>query len=337
MSTNNVASITSQFPHQTLTPLAGPDSSPNYATLHVAQKELNNNATSIRSHGGGGNHGLLTLCIPAPRYLLIAGVPFEAPLNPAPAPDHHDRNGPQIVEANRLHTEERLLFRTYMDTDQALCNLIIAATPDIYLSALDDDELGFTNVTCLQMMTHLWTNYGTITQDELDANHLRMSAAWHPPTPVEDLFKQLDAGRKFATAGGEPPAINTVIRTGYNIILATGLFELACTEWRNKETALKTMPAFKTHFLKAARDQRLKATSSNSGYHSANQVTASPAVSNNSSNSGPNRTSYCWTHGTIQNLRHTSVTCMRKAEGHQDAATSSNKMNGSEKVWSNRS
>jgi hypothetical protein len=39
--------------------------------------------------------------------------------------------------------------------------------------------------------------------------------------------------------------------------------------------------------------------------------------------------SYCWTHGTTTNLRHTSKSCSRKAEGHKDDATFTNQLGGS--------
>lgn len=40
---------------------------------------------------------------------------------------------------------------------------------------------------------------------------------------------------------------------------------------------------------------------------------------------------YCWTHGYMVRESHTSVTCTNKAAGHQDAATRTNPMGGSER------
>ena len=40
---------------------------------------------------------------------------------------------------------------------------------------------------------------------------------------------------------------------------------------------------------------------------------------------------YCWTHGHWCSQHHTSATCGAKAAGHQDNATASNMMGGSEK------
>ena len=40
---------------------------------------------------------------------------------------------------------------------------------------------------------------------------------------------------------------------------------------------------------------------------------------------------YCWTHGFLVNQTHTSATCSCKATGHQDDATVSDRMGGSQK------
>ena len=43
-------------------------------------------------------------------------------------------------------------------------------------------------------MTHIWTNYGSIEVSNLTTNEEEMKAPWNPPTPIEDLFKQLREG-----------------------------------------------------------------------------------------------------------------------------------------------
>ena len=47
---------------------------------------------------------------------------------------------------------------------------------------------------------------------------------------------------------------------------------------------------------------------------------------------------YCWTHGYRVSQTHTSASCGGKAAGHQDTATASNTMGGSQKNkgWSSR-
>jgi hypothetical protein len=41
---------------------------------------------------------------------------------------------------------------------------------------------------------------------------------------------------------------------------------------------------------------------------------------------------YCWTYGLGKNRAHTSVSCNRKAPGHQDTATANNLMGGNNTI-----
>jgi hypothetical protein len=336
--TPTASSITASFPTPLITPLTSTATGqPTYATIRIAQTQLNGNAASIPSHSGDGIHGHLALTIAPDQYLLLTGVAFIPPVNPPAQPEHPPQStAAQISEINRLHSSAQATFRTYYETDKALRNQLILATPPAYIRALYDDTLGFGNVTCLQLLLHLWHNYGRITQTELDANLLRMAAAWTPPTPIESLFAQLEDGIRFATAGNDPPSMPTVVRQGYNIVYATGLFDVACREWRCLPDGNKTMPVFQAHFHAADQDRRLTATSASAGYHgSANAAAIIPTNPSTrrqpTPGNAPDRPirSYCWTHGHLQNPRHTSATCKNKRDGHVDSATASNRQGGS--------
>ena len=184
-STLTSASITASFPTPILTPIATLTSPPTYATIRLAQTQLNANATTVPSYAGDGIHGHLSLTLLPAAYLLISGnIPFIPPVNGPIQPEHPPAaTAAQIAEINRLFYDNQLVFRTYMETDKALRNQILAAIPADYLRELADPELGLGNVSCLQILTHLWTTWGVITQAELDANALRMATPWHPPTP----------------------------------------------------------------------------------------------------------------------------------------------------------
>ena len=164
--------ITSAFPTHVLTPIADSQSRPSYASLCITQTELNGNAASVHSNLGDGLHGHLALTIPIDEYLALTNnVPFVTPINPAGQPVHPAQvTGNQITEINRQHLEQKQVFHTYHEVDQALRNQIIAAVPDVYIWALKHTTTGFGNVTSLQLLSHLWSNYGVITQKELDDN-----------------------------------------------------------------------------------------------------------------------------------------------------------------------
>lgn len=186
-----------------------------------------------------------------------------------------------------------------------------------------------------------------------------------PPTPIENLFKQLHDGMLISAAAGEPQVDAQVARLGYNIILKTGLFAEACREWRLKPDIQQTFAEFKLHFRRMNVDRQETLTAGSAGYHgAANAVTAEPPASpwmdgimqelqllraaiafqtpaaNAAQEKPPTTaplplppTSYCWTHGASRNNAHTSSTCNNQAEGHQVLATLTNRMGGSDRVW----
>ena len=146
------------FPNPVLTPPATLNEPPCYATIRKMQTELNANAASVHSNAGNGVHGYLILTMIQAEYLNVTGsdVEFEVPKNPTLAPDHSDDStAVHFNETNRQHKEDQLIFKTFHDLDRALCKLILEATPLVFLRALNDPDLGFGNVTCLQLLYHL--------------------------------------------------------------------------------------------------------------------------------------------------------------------------------------
>jgi hypothetical protein len=96
-----------------------------------------------------------------------------------------------------------------------------------------------------------------------------MKTPWHPPVPIETMFEQIEKGVKFATAGGDEPSANTIVRIGYNIIYATGRFSLGCHAWRQLIETDKTWARLKTHFKAADTDLHLTTTSNSAGFQGA--------------------------------------------------------------------
>ena len=203
-----------------------------------------------------------------------------------------------------------------------------------------------------------------------------MQQNWNPPTPIVQLLSQLKKGVDFAKAGGENVNEGQVVRIGYNLVAKTGLFEIACREWRMQNTIDKTLTNFRKHFLAADTDRTANTTTGNAGYHSPSanilqptptpmdaatqaahiaslvtkQVELALAAMNTNHPSRQNRArvprtpppanpdgalSYCWIHGSSTNLSHDSLTCENPGTGHQTTATTTNKMGGSERIWSN--
>jgi hypothetical protein len=60
----------------------------------------------------------------------------------------------------------------------------------MYLEILNDDMVGFANITAREMLDHPFTTYGNVTAVDLENNFEQMRRSWDPQQPVESLFKK---------------------------------------------------------------------------------------------------------------------------------------------------
>jgi hypothetical protein len=139
---------------------------------------------------------------------------------------------------------------------QALKRQIINVFEPIYLDVLNDDMVGFANISARDMLDHLFTTYGNITSVDLENNFEHMRRAWDPQQPVESLFKQIQDCNNYSESGGVLIGNPQKINVGYAKIFATGHFMSACCQWNEKPLAEKTWAQFKAHFSAAHRQQK---------------------------------------------------------------------------------
>ena len=412
-----------RIPPNQMPSLSSPSLAPSYQSIRTFQKALNHNAMSISSTQTP--LGYLHLVISNEKYLQASeNKPFKVPSEPdlveatadvtpgavtramfdlsSSSSTDPTSDTLQAIKAFELQQQTHL---KYVATVVALRNLILNAVDNKYITDLEDDLTGYAKVSPLQLMTYLWSSYGTVDDADHAANEDAMKKPWSPPEPIATLFDQLKRGQEFAARGNEIIDDTQLIRWGYQNIKNTGLFNRECEKWRKKDSSAKAWSDFKKHFILAF-DDHLKydslpapATTAAEATYTANQVqqilhdelstilgsnappdTLSPddpppldpdsgaanaaitiddvrrVIQETLASATPNQSrsrtttpsrpphtplvgqgflrgkpvSYCWTHGVTSNLRHTSSSCRRKATGHKDAATFSNRMGGSQ-------
>jgi hypothetical protein len=79
---------------------------------------------------------------------------------------------------------------------------IISVFEPIYLDVLNDNMVGFTNISARDMLDHLFSTYSNITAVDLEINFEHMRRAWDPQQPVEALSKQIQDCADYSEAGG---------------------------------------------------------------------------------------------------------------------------------------
>ena len=409
METITIEKIIGLFPTKTedMPKISTPGNRPTYTSLRLFQDKLDVNAMSIPFPKTRLGH--LGLVLPTATYKAVNNNDeWEDPEEPSDNPSQpklttkNSQTDPFVAqEAIRRWQRTTNRYATFILTQEALKNQILKSVDEQYINALEHEITKYSQVTPRALLEHLWKHYGKITEADLRANEARMKTTWHPPSPIEDLFKQLRDGQKFAKKGGEDITDSMLVRMAYDQIYATGLFNQACEDWCDKEPTDKTLENLQNFFTNKITNHINNATANDAKYSLAqvqemldsniaayvaavtNQAPTTPttdeaapppeaanaisttdienivkrmmpnkenAKNPNNNNKKNNNTirvaqgfntngdpiSYCWSHGVTKNLGHTSTTCRRKKEGHQDAATLNNRMNGSNEVCEKR-
>jgi hypothetical protein len=220
----------------------------------------------------------LGLIVSDAAYSNIAPPTVEAPTfwvstnAPGRAPETTDGTAAQLSAARHVWEEDVQTYRTCTSVQQALKTQIIGVFEPMYLEILNDNMVGYANISARDMLDHLFENYGNITAVDLEINFEHMRRAWDPQQPVESLFKQIQDCAEYSEAGGVPIGPSQQINVGYAKIFATGQFMSACRRWNEKPAAEKTWTHFKSHFAAAHRQhkQMKGETAAHAGFHSAN-------------------------------------------------------------------
>jgi hypothetical protein len=72
----------------------------------------------------------------------------------------------------------------------------------MYLDILNDNMVGYSNVSSRYMLDNLFKTYSNITSVDLEINFKQISRARDPEHPVETLFKQIQDCADYSEARG---------------------------------------------------------------------------------------------------------------------------------------
>jgi hypothetical protein len=72
-----------------------------------------------------------------------------------------------------------------------------------------------------------------IAPTEFTQNYERLNAPYDPNQPIETLFQQIQDGRAFPVAGGQPYGATMIVNVAYTLVFNMGLFPDACRAWQS--------------------------------------------------------------------------------------------------------
>jgi hypothetical protein len=159
MKYSTVEDVLASFPHPILPTVEG---EPDYQTIHATIKFLQANSRAIDTHSGGGTLGHLGLIISDASYSIIAPPTAEEPIlwetpNAARrAPSTTDGTAAQLSAARHVWEEDVQTYQTYTSVQQALKKKISGVFEPMYLDILNDNMVGYANISARDMLDHLF-------------------------------------------------------------------------------------------------------------------------------------------------------------------------------------
>jgi hypothetical protein len=277
MKYTTVEDVIESFPHPILPTLQG---EPDYQIIHAIRKSLQANSRAIDTHLGGGTLGHLGLIVSDAYYAMLAPATdadptlWVSPTAPGRDQANTDDTAAHISAARHIWEEDVQTYRIYTSVQQALKKQIISVFEPMYLDVLNDNMVGFANISARDMMGHLFTNYGNITAVFLKSTLNTCGEHGIPNNllnPCSRRFKIVPINLRQGAS-----LLDTHRRSTLDMqnIFATGHFMSACRRWNEKTLADKTWAQFKAHFSAAhlQHKQMQGESAATAGYHSANEA-----------------------------------------------------------------
>jgi len=251
------------FPHSTLTVLSN-DHVPSPQEIQQLRQEVQENLMAIESTRGGGDHGYLALSMNPANYLLVSNnTPFTILAHPGAAPVHAaGATQFQNLEMNWQFQANCQEYKIYCRVKHLVETQILKAVPKQFTESLEDINYGYNNVTILQLMMHLQTKYGTVTQTALKANFAELDQAWATKLKISTLFNAHNKIKQFAQLH-IPIANETLLIKAITAMCNTGLFECYLKNFDLHPTAKQTYAQFKIDMENADKLYQTKLTTAN--------------------------------------------------------------------------
>jgi hypothetical protein len=249
MTKTDITTIIETF--QPITKIIG---TPNYQSIAARHNILKQNASSVTTTLAGGQHGLLALVINNEEYNDLTGEVWIEPQHPGARPvAARLTTENDLTSANNRWSDDIETWNLVHNIRKALTKQIINAVDDEFIEDLKDHNTGYANKTPLEMLEHLYEDYGQLTAQDISENKNRLKEDFDTNKTMVAHFHKIKEIRIIADKTGNTITDADAIAETYLVIDRCGLFSKAVDDWDEVEEKDKTWKAFQKHFKKAYR------------------------------------------------------------------------------------
>mmetsp|Transcript_3853 Transcript_3853/g.5724 ORF Transcript_3853/g.5724 Transcript_3853/m.5724 type:complete len:144 (+) Transcript_3853:368-799(+) len=136
-------------------------------------------------------------------------------------------------------------YNKYVLTANALKNQLLGAFDNDYFLSMYDQATGYEGNTVLQLLQHLYENYGQLTSTQLTANSDELRTEFDPTNPIKKYITQIEKCMDIAANGGTPYSQEQIPTIAFGAMYQTGLYNEKCITWEDLPAANKAWPRWK--------------------------------------------------------------------------------------------
>jgi len=239
------ADIREEVRKETVTKIHG---QPTNQDLTLLEKELIAILANIPTTLGGGSHGHAGIVMDPARYQLTTGAAFVNPANPGTYPAGVPNNAAQGVRARAEAEHKELVkeYETFQGVVQATKDIILEAVDNEYLLEIEDEILGFLNITPTDMLTHLRNRGGALDFADTKTLLAERDGEWDASEVPQIYFNRVEKAIQGLTRAGINSDLNERRDMALFYLKASGEFDAAVREWEQRPARNKTWQNIKT-------------------------------------------------------------------------------------------
>ena len=106
--------------------------------------------------------------------------------------------------------------------------LILCALETIFFDAIRLPYTGLATLTSIELLTHLYSGYATISLTDITANDSKIKAPFDINMPIEGLYQRIQECVEYAAEGNTLYTPEQVLAIAYQHVYQTGLFVDDC-------------------------------------------------------------------------------------------------------------
>ena len=200
--TLSVNTIITGFPYPSLPNHPG---KPDCTAIKYTHSLLTKNSLSIESPLGRGKNGHLGLVLMETQFELVRPVPFVLTTNPDRTPTILAWTSPfndnKILREIKEHCHK---YKKCQTMDSALCNQLLTVFGKTYFYPLNHALKGYSTITKLQLIGHLYGHYARISATNLTENEPKLWELYNPDKQLKIIYTSINKCVKYSMAVGKP-------------------------------------------------------------------------------------------------------------------------------------